>query len=147
MLSRHVNPNCAKVLQLGGTTRDIFYYPKNTIQVKILDTKPHAGPLGLWDQAGIQAGIPVNAVEGTAHGTMTSCPGSAFDSVVMFNQLSVKEDVEALVMEAYRILKPGGTLIFVQRMQSSSALSLLVRIGEESIGSKNSTELLGVHHY
>ena len=34
MLARYVRPGGARVLQLGGSTRDLFYYPQGTVQVR-----------------------------------------------------------------------------------------------------------------
>lgn len=53
MLSRHVKAGGAKVLQLGGSTKDIFYYPEGTVQVAVLGPEVNAG---LWEQAGMSAG-------------------------------------------------------------------------------------------
>lgn len=33
MLTRHVKAGGARVVQLGGSTRDLFYYPAGTVQV------------------------------------------------------------------------------------------------------------------
>lgn len=36
MIGNFVPPNARIVLQLGGTTRDLYYYPKGTKQVGLL---------------------------------------------------------------------------------------------------------------
>lgn len=45
-------------LQLGGSTRDLFYYPEGTLQVTV--GGPQVG--AMWEQAGVQAKVPVVAV-------------------------------------------------------------------------------------
>eukprot|EP00889_Picochlorum_renovo_P005427 jgi/Picre1/32457/NNA_007803.t1 len=60
MLSRHVQQGGARVLQLGGTTRDLYYYPSGTVQVTVnaIDINK-----GLFQQAGMTVGVPVEATD------------------------------------------------------------------------------------
>lgn len=79
------------LVQVGGTTRDVFYYPASTVQVTIGGSSLNPGALalrsavagaalpawrtagtslsrccraaGLWEQAGMQAKVPVSAVK------------------------------------------------------------------------------------
>lgn len=44
------------MLQIGGTTRDVFYYPKDTVLVTCVGEKLS---MSLMEQAGMQAQIPV----------------------------------------------------------------------------------------
>ena len=125
MLSRHVKSGGAKVLQLGGSTRDIFYYPKGTIQITAA-APDLAG--GLWEQAGMQAGIPVREVKSDAVAALSSSAGGAYDSVVAFDQLATVKDVKTFTAEVWRVLKPGGTFIFIQKVQGSP-VAALVQIG------------------
>ena len=43
MLGRHVRAGGARVLQLGGTTRDIYYYPQGTVEVAVAGPGTNAG--------------------------------------------------------------------------------------------------------
>ena len=126
MLTRHVSTGGAKVLQLGGTTRDLFYYPKGTVQITA------ASPdltVGIWEQAGMQAAVPVNAKKTDITTTLTSSAGSIYDSVVAFDQFtSNSNDMKTILKDIYRVLKPGGTFIFIQRVQGSP-VAALIRIG------------------
>jgi hypothetical protein len=123
MLSRHVKPGGAKVVQLGGSTRDLYYYPKGTIQV--IAVAPDLS-VSLWEQGGMQAGVGVRAIKNDVLKALNGLGGSSVDSVVAFGQESV--DVKPLVLEAWRVLKPGGTFVFIQPIKGGS-LPGLVRLG------------------
>ncbi len=125
MLSRHVKAKDARVLQLGGTTRDLFYYPNGTVQVTIAaeDIKE-----GLWEQAGISAGVPVRPVKTSSAMALSNSAGAAFDSVVAFDQLGSVLDYSTYFADVWRVLNPGGTFIFIQRV-TGSPVSGLVRLG------------------
>ncbi|KAI3423425.1 hypothetical protein D9Q98_010641 [Chlorella vulgaris] len=121
MLSRHVKRGGARVLQLGGSTRDLFYYPEGTLQVTV--GGPQVG--AMWEQAGVQAKVPVVAVTADVQKVLSSQAGSTLDSVVLLNQLQQWADVEQLLAQVYRILKPGGTLVFIQRLRGGPLQGLL----------------------
>lgn len=87
------------MLQLGGSTRDLYYYPKGTVQVTA------AGPalsVSLWEQAGMQAGVPVRAVKSSASdaGDLSFMGGGSADSVVVINRLHDVRDARAFAREA-----------------------------------------------
>lgn len=121
MLARHVKPGGARVLQLGGSTRDIYYYPAGTQQVTV------GGPdvkAGLWEQIGMQAKVPVAAVMQDVQKVLSSQAGSTFDSVVMINQMGQWADPQQLLSQVVRVLKPGGTFVFVQRIKGGPLQAL-----------------------
>ncbi|KAL4459195.1 hypothetical protein ABPG75_014074 [Micractinium tetrahymenae] len=123
MLARHVRPGGARVLQLGGSTRDLFYYPAGTVQVTV------GGPdiqAGLWEQAGMQAKVPVVAVKQEAQRVLSTQAGSVADAIVLVNQLGQWADPQQLLSQVYRVLKPGGTFIFIQRLAGGSPLQPLL---------------------
>lgn len=128
MLSRHVKAGGARVLQLGGSTRDLFYYPQGTVQVTVAARDLS---VSLWEQAGMQATVPVRAVKSESlMKTLSASPGSNYDSVVAFDQLEQGSngDIKAVIEQIWRVLKPGGTFIFIQRV-SNSGVSGIVRLG------------------
>lgn len=132
-LSRYVRPNGAKVLQIGGSTRDLYYYPRGTVQVTA--GGKNITP-GLWEQAGIQARIPVRAIQADTRQCLASQAGSSFDSVVFIDQLIHDDDGKLLIQEAWRILKPQGTFIFVQQIPGNTIASL-IRLGNSANNSNN----------
>ncbi|KAH7621273.1 hypothetical protein Ndes2526B_g03614 [Nannochloris sp. 'desiccata'] len=125
MLSRHVKAKDARVLQLGGTTRDLFYYPNGTVQVTAAEENLKDG---LWEQAGMQAGVPVRPLKSSSASALSNSAGAAFDSVVAFDQLGSITEYKKYFSDVWRVLKPGGTFIFIQRV-SGSPVSSLVRLG------------------
>jgi hypothetical protein len=56
-------------LQLGGSTRDLFYYPEGTLQVTV--GGPQVG--AMWEQAGVQAKVPVVAVTADVQASGRAC--------------------------------------------------------------------------
>ncbi|EFN53520.1 expressed protein [Chlorella variabilis] len=115
MLARHVRSGGARVLQLGGSTRDLYYYPQGTVQVTVGGADINAG---LWEQGGIQA-----------KKVLSSQAGSTADSIVLVNQMQQWGDMQQLLAQVYRVLKPGGTLIFIQRLRGGPLQLLLVGSG------------------
>jgi hypothetical protein len=126
MLSRHVKTGGARVFMAGGTTRDLFYFPQGTVQVAVAapDLKTP-----FWEQAGMQAGVPVRGIEAMPGAALAASAGAAYDSVVLFDALGGGENLQKMMDEAWRALKPGGTLIFYQRTSSGSPLAAAVRLG------------------
>ena len=117
MLSRHVKQGSATVLQLGGTTRDLYYYPSGTLQITV--NSPDISK-GLFQQAGMTVGVPVEATSLPLVECLAKTPSSSVDSVVSFEQFgglcSTPSELKSITAEIARILKPGGTFIFYQRL-------------------------------
>ena len=135
MLTRHIKPGGPRVLQLGGTTRDLFYYPKGTIQITVAgeDLK-----VGLWEQSGMQCGIPVKGIKTDANSTLKSSAGAVYDAVVVFDQLAGISNMQAFLGEVFRVLKPGGTFVFMERT-AGSPVAPLIRLGGPPAA--------GIHHF
>lgn len=116
MLSRHVQQGGARVLQLGGTTRDLYYYPSGTVQVTVnaMDINK-----GLFQQAGMTVGVPVEATDLDLRECLQKTRDGSVDSVVSFDQfgsVSSASELTNIVSEIHRVLKPGGTFVFYQRL-------------------------------
>jgi hypothetical protein len=119
MLSRHVKNGGAKVLQLGGTTRDLFYYPAKTLSVSVNLPDGGTRTQGLFEQAGIQVGIPTTATSVSLDECLASMPSASLDTVVAFEQfgeVTSAKSLASIANEISRILKPGGTFIFYERI-------------------------------
>ena len=125
------------MLQLGGTVKELYYYPGDTVLVSVAARKLNRG---LWEQAGMQAGVPVQTQQ------TDRLPGLAFQAspalrlaLVCLQQrkgvrapLQASESVDAVVSlgmlsglaphaqrqlaaSVARVLKPGGVFLFVER--------------------------------
>lgn len=128
MLSRHVKNGGAKVLQLGGTTRDLFYYPAKTLSVSVNLLDGGTRTQGLFEQAGIQVGIPTTATAVPLVDCLASVPTASLDSVVAFEQfgeVATPEALESIASDISRVLKPGGTFIFYERIARDGGFAQL----------------------
>jgi SAM-dependent methyltransferase len=126
MLSRHVKNGGAKVLQLGGTTRDLYYYPPKTVKVTVNGLGIRRG---LFEQAGMTVGVPVEATSMELLECLKATQSNSLDSVVAFEQfgaLEKKTELESVVREVARVLKPGGTFIFYERLADGGLGQVLV---------------------
>lgn len=82
--------------------------------------------------------MPVNTVKSDIAAGLAAQAGSSYDSIVAINHLSSNtSEVKSFIKQVQRLLKPGGTFVFIQKINtSSSPLSGLVRIGSsgEAVG-------------
>lgn len=126
LLTRHVPKNGATVLQLGGTTRDLFYYPTGTVRVTVAGKNLAKG---LWEQAALQSKVPVATVEFKTESELAHLLEvlvgkgiSSLDSVVVFLQsqeFGNDKLFQKNVGNVWKLLKPGGTFLFLQPKNSS----------------------------
>ncbi len=99
------------ILELGfGTGLNLPYYPPHVRKVTAVD--PNAGMYrrarGRIKQAGIEVDLRVQGGERLPFGD------GAFDCVVSTFTLCSIEDVQPALSEVYRVLKPGGTFLFLE---------------------------------
>jgi len=84
MLTRHVprGGNGASVIQVGGSTKDLFYYPKDTLQVSVVGEDVNKG---LMEQAGMQAAVPTVA-KVQSPSDLGFAPNSSVEAVVLLRK-------------------------------------------------------------
>ncbi|KAK9823065.1 hypothetical protein WJX81_006086 [Elliptochloris bilobata] len=113
MLSRTI-PKGARVLQLGGDVTQLYYYPADTILVSVAAPKLNKG---LWEQAGIQAGVPVHTQQTEELADLSFQANESIDAVVSSGMLSglAAGAQKQLAASAARVLKPGGVFVFIER--------------------------------
>lgn len=122
MLGRHVPRGGARVVDLNiGPGRNLYYLPKDVIQVIAIDPK---GSQQLLQNQAIQAGIPVEVR--TRDFESTQFPSESFDAVISVYGITEKrgKKISSVLKEAARVLKPGKPLIFVESTESENPLLL-----------------------
>jgi hypothetical protein len=130
MMSRHV-PAKASAIQVGGGTKELFYYPKSTEKVVVCGENVNKG---LMEQGGIQAGTPTICKDTSPSDLRFAATGSV-DSVVCIRSFSQLGQLTAdgFLVETARVLKPGSKLIFVEQASSGilTALSTKSKMYEQ----------------
>eukprot|EP01025_Chloroclados_australasicus_P048289 TRINITY_DN54676_c0_g1_i1.p1 TRINITY_DN54676_c0_g1~~TRINITY_DN54676_c0_g1_i1.p1 ORF type:complete len:251 (+),score=16.06 TRINITY_DN54676_c0_g1_i1:123-875(+) len=111
MLTTWVPHGGARVIQIGGGTRQLFYYPKDTVQVTVVG--PYLNE-DLIQQGGMQAAVPAIAKKLDYQDLSFSEDGTT-DAVVIVNVLPQTKDMNKLLSEAARVLKKECPLILIQR--------------------------------
>eukprot|EP00798_Chlamydomonas_sp_ICE-L_P009153 gene9153-16278_t len=129
------------VIQCGGGTRELYYYPKNTIQVTVVGDKVNPS---LYEQAGMQAAIPTTAKKQSAASLSFASDGSADAIIALGTMGSVGSFfIGDFLDEALRVLKPGCPLIFVEKVYEGGS-PLRPLIGQSGGGSISTTLLDGM---
>ncbi|GLI68178.1 hypothetical protein VaNZ11_012520, partial [Volvox africanus] len=105
-----------RVIQLQGGTRELYYYPKSTVQVTVVGENINKG---LVEQAGLQAAVPTTA-KMQSPANLGFAADTSVDAVVSVGAIAGMSESQrvAFATEALRVLKPGCPIIFVERTES-----------------------------
>ncbi len=111
-----VGPASGQVLEIGaGTGANLHYYNRSVRQITLTEPDPYM----LWQAA--------EKAKGLAHLRLVQCPAEnlpfadgAFDTVVVTLALCTVADQAAAFAEMQRVLKPGGTVRFLEHVRSTS---------------------------
>lgn len=99
------------VLEIGfGSGTNLVFYPRAV--EKLLVVEPSETALHMAKAAMAEATFPVEVVGDD--GQKLSLPDQSVDTVVITFALCTIPDSEATLREAARVLKPGGTLLFLE---------------------------------
>lgn len=104
------------MLEIGsGTGWSFTHYPAAVEEVVALE--PNEGALALARPRAAVAGVPVELVRGSAE----SLPfeAASFDTAVAMLMLCTVPDLELSLGELRRVLRPGGSLLFLEHIRSS----------------------------
>jgi len=109
----------AVVLQCGGGTRELYYYPKNCLQVTVVGEGVNKS---LMEQAGMQAGVPTLARPQSPTRLDFAAPSSV-DAVVVLKQVGPMSasQREGFLQEVLRVLKPNCPLIFIEKLRGGGS--------------------------
>jgi len=113
-----VGPAVGQVLEIGaGTGANLCYYNNSVEQVTLTEPDPYM----LWQAAEKARGLNHRL-------QLVQCPAEklpfadhAFDTVVVTLVLCTVMDQAATFAELQRVLKPGGTVRFLEHVRSTSA--------------------------
>ncbi|GFR49352.1 hypothetical protein Agub_g11376, partial [Astrephomene gubernaculifera] len=146
MLTNHVpkgDPG-PRVIQIQGGSRELYYYPKSTVQVTVVGEQLNKG---LLEQAGLQAAVPTLARPQSPANLGFAADCSVDAVVALPGGLAGLSGAQraAFTGEALRVLKPGCPLVFVERIPGGLPIRFLGTSGktlEESFlqGLKQRTE-------
>ncbi|GIL79577.1 hypothetical protein Vretifemale_8899 [Volvox reticuliferus] len=103
-----------RVIQLQGSTRELYYYPKSTLQVTVVGENINKG---LLEQAGLQAAVPTTA-KTQSPANLGFAADASVDAVVSIGAIAGMSEPQraAFATEVLRVLKPGCPIIFVERI-------------------------------
>lgn len=140
------NARGAKVVLLGASTRDIYYLPKDTLSAVVVggDVNP-----GLFDQAGVSAGVPTTgrraAVDEAWGGSEGFAAAGSLDAVVALGSALGKltpQERAGCLREAVKALRPGRPLVLLQALsEGGSPLRALIGPGGGGGGAMAASEL------
>jgi ubiquinone/menaquinone biosynthesis C-methylase UbiE len=109
--SRVVSAANGRVLEIGiGSGLNLRLYGSNVSQVIGLEPSPTL--LGITGEIGRRISMPLELIEGTAEAIPLD--GRSVDTIVTTWTTCTIPEVERALQEMYRVLRPGGCLIFVE---------------------------------
>jgi ubiquinone/menaquinone biosynthesis C-methylase UbiE len=109
--SRVVSAANGRVLEIGiGSGLNLPFYGSNVSQV--IGLEPSLMLLGMTREIGRRISMPLELIEGTAEAIPLD--GRSVDTIVTTWTMCTIPEVERALQEMYRVLRPGGCLIFVE---------------------------------
>eukprot|EP01024_Parvocaulis_polyphysoides_P021216 TRINITY_DN20056_c0_g1_i1.p1 TRINITY_DN20056_c0_g1~~TRINITY_DN20056_c0_g1_i1.p1 ORF type:complete len:265 (+),score=24.16 TRINITY_DN20056_c0_g1_i1:65-859(+) len=113
MLTNWVPRGGARVIQIGGGTRQLYYYPKDTVLVTVVGPDVN---VDLIQQAGMQAAVPTIAKKQKIQELLFQEAGSV-DAVVILDSFQTVENIQKFLSEIARVLKKGCPMIIIQQIE------------------------------
>jgi ubiquinone/menaquinone biosynthesis C-methylase UbiE len=124
-------PLAGRVVEVGcGNGRNFARYPSAVTQVTAVEPEPHLR--GLATRAAADAPVPVTVVPGTAEAL--PLPDAAVDAAVLCLVLCSLPDRAAALAELSRVLRAGGTLVFLEHgLAPTRPLRVVQRIADATV--------------
>lgn len=119
------------VLEIGcGNGRNFAHYPDSVARVTAVE--PNAYLRALAEQAAATAPVPIDVVSGTAE--HIPAPDESFDAAVACLMLCSVPDQATALAEMRRVLRPGGTLRFLEHVRAETpVLARVQRVLEATV--------------
>ena len=112
---RLVEEAAGEVLEIGaGTGKNLPLY---RAAERVVALEPDPAMRARAHDAALEAQVPVEVVEG--EGMALPFPDTSFDTVVFSLVLCTVPDVERALIEARRVLRPGGSLRFYEHVRAA----------------------------
>jgi ubiquinone/menaquinone biosynthesis C-methylase UbiE len=106
-----------RVLEVGaGNGLNFPHYPVTVTEVLAVEPEPYLRRLAL--AAASQAPVPIRVVDGTAEALPAD--DATFDAVVASLVLCTVADPDQALVEAHRVLRPGGMLRFYEHVRAEA---------------------------
>ncbi|WP_255363475.1 class I SAM-dependent methyltransferase [Geodermatophilus sp. DSM 45219] len=124
-------PLSGRVVEVGcGNGRNFARYPSAVTGVTAVEPEPHLR--GLASRAAAGAPVPVTVVPGTAEAL--PLPDAAFDAAVLCLVLCSLPDRAGGLAELGRVLRPGGTLVFLEHgLAPTRRLRAVQRVADATV--------------
>ncbi|MFA3918678.1 class I SAM-dependent methyltransferase [Ruegeria hyattellae] len=104
------------VLDLGiGTGLNIPLYDESRV-IKIIGLDPCENSLGMARKVASDSGIPVEFLQGV--GEDIQLDGGSIDTVVLTYTLCTVRDIDAVLSEVRRVLRPDGEVLFCEHVSA-----------------------------
>jgi ubiquinone/menaquinone biosynthesis C-methylase UbiE len=120
-----------QVIDVGtGTGPSFSYYPAAVTRVLAVEPEPRLRALAA--AAAQAAAVPIEVTDGMASALPTA--DASYDAVVVCFVLCTVPDQDAALAEIRRVLRPGGTLCFLEHVRAStSGLARMQRALEATV--------------
>lgn len=136
------------VVEVGaGNGLNFAHYPAAVTSVVAVEPEPHLRSLAA--QAAARAAVPVTVLDGTGQGLPV--PDASADAVVLCLVLCSIADRPAALAEVARVLRPGGTVRFLEHtIGASRGLRAVQRLADATVwpllagGCHTSTDPIGL---
>ena len=129
--ARLVSGLTGSVLEIGcGNGRNFAHYPGTVTRVTAVEPNDYLRALA--EQAAATAPVPIDVVDGTAE--HIPAPDESFDAAVACLMLCSVADQAIALAEVRRVLRPGGTLRFLEHVRAETpGLARVQRVLEATL--------------